>query len=129
MSDASAILSLRGYPDDMMKRSVFLTHHPSLITHHFPKVITIQIYDFNRSLGCFVALVVLFGAGARGRLIDIVSGDHAEQQGHTGLQTRISDPARGGRGDEIKVRCLTANDHTEADHGVKLSRFRSLKCT
>ena len=40
----------------------------------------------------------MFGAGARGRLIDIVRGDHSEQQGHTGVQARIGDTTGGGRG-------------------------------
>ena len=126
MSDASAISPRRGYPDEMMKKMVFLTHHASLITHHFPKVVVIQVYDFYRRRRCFVPFVVLFGAGARGRLIDIVSGDHSEQQGHAGLQTRIGDAVRGGRGDKIKVRSVTANDHAQANHRVELSGFCSL---
>src|SRR2546430_11703217 len=107
MSDASAISPRRDYPDETMKKRIFLTHHPSLITHHFPKVIAIQIHNFHGGHRRFITFVRTLLARARFGLLGGVRGNDAEHQWNAALDARISDPARRLGRNIIEVRRLS----------------------
>src|SRR5437660_3010117 len=121
MSNASAISPCRDYPDQMIKKRVFLTHHPSLITHHFPKVIAIQIHNFHGGHRRFITFVGVLLAGARFSLLSSVRGNDAEHRWNAALHTRITDAARRLGRNIIEVRRLSTDNHTEANYGIEIS--------
>src|SRR5260370_27286395 len=89
----------------------------------------IQTCQFHRRCGGLKTLIAELNSGAVDGLIDILRGNDAKQQRHARLQTGLADAARGFAGDVIKVRCLSANDHPQTNHGVKLSGLGCFQST
>ena len=77
-----------------------------------------EVDGFDGGEGGFCAFVACFGAGSFDGLFDGVGGEHAEGDREAGLERDALDPGCALTGNVFEVGGGTADDGTEADHGI-----------
>ena len=66
----------------------------------------------------FNALVAVAATGAVFRLLHVVAGEHAEDDGHLLLKVELHDALGGGLRDELEMSGLSLDDASDADDAI-----------
>ena len=81
-----------------------------------------EVGHLDRGHGRLEALVAGLGAGPLDRLLDGVGGEHAEHDGHAGVELHPLDAGRALAGHVLVVARRAADHRAQADHRVEVAR-------